>query len=238
MVGSSGTYPEPGNPASGYVVEQGETRVWCDSGPGTFMSLPMDSDLIDAIVISHRHPDHCADLFAAYHAWTYRPEPRDPVPLLCPESVWQSVTAFLDKEMSCFDFQPVVSGDEQTIGDLSIAFVATEHPVPTVGSRWEANNRSLFFTADTGPDGGWRDLADCVDVMLSEASYQGAATDKPYPHHLTAGEAGLIAREVGAGALTLTHIPPYYDKSVSIAEAESTFDRPTRLAVPGTSFDV
>ncbi len=37
VVGSSGTFPAPGRPAAGYVVQQGETRVWCDAGPGTFM---------------------------------------------------------------------------------------------------------------------------------------------------------------------------------------------------------
>jgi len=36
----------------------------------------------------------------------------------------------------------------------------------------------------------------------------------------------------------LTHIPPYLDPAVSVAEAEQTFDRPVRLAVPATSFEV
>ena len=239
VVGSSGTFPEPGNPASGYVIEHGGKRVWCDAGPGTFMSLPIDPDLIDAVVVSHAHPDHCSDLTAAYHAWTYRPEPRVPVPLMAPESVWARFTAFIDSEPDCFEFTPVSNGVTAKFGELSVSFVETEHPVPTVGSRWEAENgRTLFFTADTGPGGDWRESARGVDVMLSEAAYQGASEDKTYPHHLTAGEAGEIAREIGAKRLVLTHIPPYLDKSVSVAEAEATFDRPVHLAVPGTSFDV
>jgi ribonuclease BN (tRNA processing enzyme) len=239
VVGSSGTFPEPGNPASGYLIEHKSTRVWCDAGPGTFMSLPIDTDLIDAVVISHAHPDHCSDLSAAYHAWTYRPEPRDPVPLMAPESVWERFTAFIAKEPDCFEFTPVSRGVAAMFGDMSVSFIDTEHPVPTVGSLWEAENgRTLFFTADTGPGGDWRSLAEDVDVMLSEASYQGDPEDKEYPHHLTAGEAAAIAREVGAKRLVLTHIPPYLDNSVSIAEAEAVFDRPVQLAVPGVSFDV
>lgn len=239
MVGSSGTFPEPGNPASGYVIEHGSTRVWCDAGPGTFMSLPMDPTLIDAVVVSHAHPDHCSDLTAAYHAWTFGPEPREPVPLMAPESVWERFTAFIAKEPECFDFTPVSGGAGATVGDLKVSFVDTEHPVPTVGSRWEApNGKTLFFTGDTGPGGEWRGLAESVGVMLSEASYQGAGEDKPYPHHLTASEAGSIAREVGAKRLVLTHIPPYLDKAVSVAEAETTFDRPVQLAVAGASFEV
>jgi ribonuclease BN (tRNA processing enzyme) len=76
-----------------------------------------------------------------------------------------------------------------------------------------------------------------VDLLLSEAAYQERGEDD-YPHHLTSAEAGRIAREVGAGRLVLTHIPPYLDVSRSVSEAESTFDRPVSVAVPGASFDV
>ncbi|HUF16167.1 MAG TPA: MBL fold metallo-hydrolase [Acidimicrobiia bacterium] len=238
VVGSSGTYPAQGRPASGFVVEQGSTRVWCDAGPGTFTALPIDPDMISAVVVSHQHPDHCTDLFAAYHAWTYRPQPRDAVPLYAPQAVWDRITQFIEKQPECFAFTPVTTGDEVVIDGLKVSFVETEHPVPTVASRWEANNRSLFYTADTGPGGDWRAAASDAHIMLAEASYQGAAEDKAYPHHLTAGEAGQIAREVGAEQLTLTHIPPYLDPAVSVAEAEETFDRPVRLAVPATSFEV
>lgn len=238
IVGSSGTFPAPGRPASGYLIEQDGTRVWCDAGPGTFMSLPVDADLIDAVVVSHQHPDHCADLTAAFHAWKYRPDPRDPVPLYAPQAVWDRLCEFVEQEPSSFDFTPVWTGDELEIGDLVVSFVEMDHSVPTVGSRWDGRGRTLFFTGDTGAEGAWRDLAAGVDVMLSEASYQGGSEDKAYTHHLTAGEAGAIAREVGAGRLVLTHIPPYLDPSVSVAEAEREFGRPVQLAVAGTSFDV
>jgi ribonuclease BN (tRNA processing enzyme) len=220
------------------VIQQGETRVWCDAGPGTFMSLPFDSDLIDAVVISHQHPDHCSDLTAAYHAWTYRPEPRAPVPLFAHQTVWDRIVAFVEGEPPCFDFKPLVSGDSAIVGEISIAFVEADHSVPNMASRWEAHDRSLFYTGDTGPGGTWAEAAAGVDVLLSEASYQEWNKDATYPHHLAAAEAGEIARRIGAGSLMLTHIPPYLDVSVSVAEAESTFGRPVRLAVPGTSFDV
>jgi ribonuclease BN (tRNA processing enzyme) len=243
VIGASGTFPVPGRPGSGYLITQGETRVWCDAGPGTFMALPVESDMVDAVVISHQHPDHCADLFAAFHAWQYRPAPRAGVPLYAPQAVWDRISQFLEKGpgselYELFDFTPVWTGDTATIGELEVSFTEMDHSVPTVGSRWEANNRTLFFTGDTGPEGDWRELARGVDVMLSEASYQGASEDKVYKHHLTAGEAGEIAREIGAAKLVLTHIPPYYDVAKSVHEAELTFDRPVTLATPGAHFDV
>lgn len=236
VIGSSGTFPAHGRPASGYVVRQGGTRVWCDTGPGTFVALPVDPDMIDAVVVSHQHPDHCSDLTAAFHAWTYRPEPRGSVPLYAPQSVWDRISSFLDQEPGCFDFHPVSTGDSASIGELQVDFVEMDHSVPTIGSRWEGNGRTLFFTGDTGPAGDWPELARDVDVLLSEASYQEASKNPDYPHHLSAAEAGEVARRVGAKKLILTHIPPYLDPSVSVAEAESVFGRPVQLAVPGTSF--
>jgi ribonuclease BN (tRNA processing enzyme) len=220
------------------LIEQGKTRVWCDAGPGTFMSLPVDTDLIDAVVVSHQHPDHCADLTAAFHAWTYRPQPRDPVPLFAPQGVWDRLTGFLDQEPQCFAFTPVWTGAEIEIGDLSVSFIEMDHSVPTVGSRWDGNGRTLFFTGDTGPAGVWSDAAQDVDVLLSEASYQESTKNADYPQHLSAAEAGEIARRVGAKRLVLTHIPPYLEPSISVAEAEEKFDRPVTLAVPGGSTDV
>jgi ribonuclease BN (tRNA processing enzyme) len=241
-VGSSGTFPTPGRPASGYLIEQGSTRVWCDAGPGTFVNLPVDSYLVDAIVISHQHPDHCADLFAAFHAWTYCPEPRQGIPLYGPQEVWDSIAGFLDGGQGSmleqtFDFHPVGTGDQVSIGDIGVSFVEMDHSVPTVGSRWEADNRVMFFTGDTGPRGDWRQQAEGADLLLSEASYQ-ERREQDYPHHLTATEAGQIAREVGAARLVLTHIPPYLDSSRSVHDAELVFDRPVALAMPGGTFDV
>ncbi len=243
VIGSSGTFPVPGRPAAGYLFEQGGTRVWCDAGPGTFMALPVDTDLVDAIVLSHQHPDHCSDVFAAFHAWTYRPEPRVGVPLYAPEAVLDKIALFLDKGpdselYQTFEFRPIRTGDTVRFGSMAVTFQEMDHPVPTLGSRWEADSRSLFYTADTGPRGSWQEAARGVNVLLSEASLQGDRRESDFLQHLTAGEAGMIAREVEADRLVLTHIPPYFDPARSVYEAEVTFDRPVALAVPGTSFDV
>ncbi len=243
VLGSSGTFPTPGRPASGYLVEQGSMRVWCDAGPGTYTALPVDPDLVDAIVISHQHPDHCSDLLTAFHAWTYRPDPREGVPLYAPQAVWDRIAGFFDEGQGTslpvtFDFHPVWTGDQVELGDIAISFTAMDHSVPTVGSRWEANNRKLFYTADTGPAGDWMTSAEGVHVMISEASYQGNHEDQAYAQHLTAEDAGRIAREAGVRKLFLTHIPPYLDAARSVYEAEQTFDRPVNLAVAGATFEV
>lgn len=246
VLGSSGSYPAAGRPGAGYLVEQGRTRVWMDAGPGTFAALAavLDPSLVTAIVISHQHADHLSDVFAAFHAFAYGPEPRTGVPLLAPQAVIDRIIAFDDPEgpddslFRTFDLRPVSDGDGRTIGDLEVEFAATSHPVPTVASRWSDGARVLAYTADTGPDGAWPRVADGAHLLLCEATYQGKPGSHAYPFHLTATEAGRIARERGAARLMLTHIPPHLDVTVSVAEAEAVFDRPVAVAVPGTRHKV
>jgi ribonuclease BN (tRNA processing enzyme) len=238
VLGSSGTYPVPGRPASGYLIEHESTRVWCDAGPGPFVALPIDHNLLDAIVLSHEHPDHCLDLLTAFHAFRYCQSPRAGVPVYCPSSVSDKLLRFVDDHQDggmaeTFAFHPVDDGDEVVIGAITISFARSDHSVPTVASRWQTNGRVLAYSADTGPSGEWMKLAEGADLFLCEASYQGEPGKNAYPYHLTAVEAGQIARNAGARHLMLTHIPPHLEASRSVAQAEVSFDRPVELAVPG-----
>lgn len=242
VVGSSGTFPTPSNPASGYVIESGSTRVWCEAGPGTFTRLPVATDLIDAVFLSHRHPDHCTDILTAYHAWTFSPEPRSGIPLYANQDVFDHLAAFVGTDVdNLFEgtFVPHVVESGQTVveGDLEISFVDVSHSVPGIGTRWVGDGRTLFYSGDTGP-GEWADNLGGVNTLLCEAALQGERDDGGRIRHLTAFEAGQIAREAGVDELVLTHIPPYMDVSISVAEAESVFGRPVGLAVPGTRIKV
>lgn len=246
VLGSSGSYPVAGRPASGYLVQEGASRVWLDCGPGTYDALCrlVDPSLVTAIVVSHQHADHVTDLLAAYHAFAYGPQPRTSVPVLAPRAVIDRIVAFDDPEgpddalYRTFAFDPVADGDTRVLGDLVVTFAAADHSVPTVASAWTNGSRTFAYTADTGPEGTWTRIVDDVDLLLCEATYQGSPGAHAYPYHLTAADAGRIARAGGAARLMLTHIPPHLDVSVSVAEAEAVFDRPVAAAVPGTDHKV
>ncbi|MYJ15436.1 MAG: MBL fold metallo-hydrolase [Acidimicrobiia bacterium] len=242
VLGSSGTYPAPSNPASGYLIESGGTRVWSEAGPGTFAALTrtLDLELLDAVVVSHRHPDHCMDLVSAYHAFAYGPTSRRGIPLYAPDEVFESFLSFLGQDAGgrfarVFDLHTVRDGDEIAIGGLKVAFAEADHPVPTVASRWSDGHRVLAYSADTGPKRDWPRLVRDAHLFLCEASLGADPPPGAAPHHLDAAEAGRIAREQGARRLMLTHIPPHIDVRRAVLAAERTFDRPVALAVPGAA---
>lgn len=245
VLGSSGTYPVPGHPASGYLISEGSTRVLCDIGFGVMGELlrRVAPDRLDAVVLSHRHPDHCADFLALHHALAFGPYHRIDMPVYAAPGVADRIADFLGAGeghvlFDTFDFHEVGSANHVTVGSIDLRFAVTDHSVPTVATRFEAGGRSLVYSADTGPGGGFPALCRGASVVLAEASLPGDRADHDYAHHLTAAEAGEIARDAGAGRLILTHLRPEIDRSRSVTEAESAFGGPVSIAVPGEVYSI
>ena len=245
VLGSSGGCPGKGNPASGYLIEHGSTTIWCDAGSGTFMALldHVDPAAIDAVVISHAHTDHCADLIAFFGYMAYGPSGEIPVPVYLPQGTVEPLAAFVRADGNhvfhmTFDFNIVNGGDTAEVGDIKLTFADAHHPVPTVSVRFEAGGRSLAYSADTGPGGGFPALGLGADVMVCEATLQGERTPLDYEYHLTSAEAGSLARRAEVGRLILTHVSPTLDTERSISEAAATYGTEPELAVPGLEIQV
>ncbi|MDQ4133530.1 MAG: MBL fold metallo-hydrolase, partial [Actinomycetota bacterium] len=64
VLGCSGSYAGPGGACSGYLVEHDGTRLWVDAGSGTLANLQrhVPDAAVDAVLLSHEHPDHWADI--------------------------------------------------------------------------------------------------------------------------------------------------------------------------------
>jgi ribonuclease BN (tRNA processing enzyme) len=245
VLGSSGTYPVPDHPCAGYLVSHQSTRILCDVGFGVMGELlrRMSPDELDAVVLSHRHPDHCADFLALYHALAYGPFGRRGLPVYTASDVARHIAEFLGAEeghilFEVFDFHEVGADNHVTVGDIDLRFAVTAHSVPTVATRFEAAGRSLVYSADTGPGGGFPSLCRGARVVMAEASLPGPRGEHEFPHHLTAAEAGGIARDAGAGKLILTHLRPGLDRERSIRDAAQVFGGPVAVASPGDVYEI
>src|SRR4029077_6322872 len=63
VLGCAPASGNPGEACSGYLVSAGGSRILLDCGPGVLSSLlARDAAPLDAIVLSHLHYDHVADL--------------------------------------------------------------------------------------------------------------------------------------------------------------------------------
>src|SRR5690606_34909837 len=76
ILGCAGSVPGPGTNASGYLLEADDFTLALDLGNGTVSALQQLQDPfdLDALLLSHLHPDHCADFAALTVIRRYHPE--------------------------------------------------------------------------------------------------------------------------------------------------------------------
>ncbi|MET9363150.1 MBL fold metallo-hydrolase [Streptomyces sp. NPDC006632] len=246
VVGCSGSFPSAESACSSYLLEADGFRLLLDMGNGALGELQRHIGLydLDAIFLSHLHADHCIDMCGYFVARYYRHEGGRcaPMPVYAPEGAEQRLTtAYADTPSASsmsevFDFHTLKPGSFD-IGPFSVRTERVEHPVEAYGVRVEHAGRSLTYSGDTGPCPALDELAEGADLFLCEASFTHGKEDIP-ALHLNGREAGEHAARAGAGRLVLTHIPPWTDGEINLADARSVYSGPTELAAPGAVYEI
>lgn len=247
VVGCSGSFPSADSACSSYLIEAEGYRLLLDLGNGALGELQKHCGLydIDAIALSHLHPDHCIDMCAYFVARYYRHDGGRcaPLPVYGPPGTEQRLTtAYADtpseKSMSeVFDFRTLTPGRTFGLGPLRVTADQVTHPVEAYGFRVEHDGRTFTYSGDTGLSTGLARLASEADLFLCEASFTHGKEDLPEVH-LNGRQAGHIARQARARRLLLTHIPPWTDAQVNLCDAKAAFDGPVELARPGAVHEV
>ena len=244
VLGSSASYAGPGQACAGHFVEAAGARLLFDIGHGVLSNLAQIEDpaSLDAVFITHNHPDHYADIYALQALLRYAPDgPQGPLPLYVPNGLYHSMKCLLSERGAAeFDeaFIPVVLEDRVpiTFGDATVTPVSVEHTDPTFALVAEAGGVRIAYTADTAAHGPVFDAAKDADLLVAEATlpeeYAGAAP------HMTATEAGVLAREAGARALALVHVWPTNDRGLMAELASMAFGRPVVVASELDEFDI
>jgi ribonuclease BN (tRNA processing enzyme) len=235
VLGCSGTFPGEGGACSGYLVRSPDASVVVDLGAGTLAALQRHVAIgdVDAVVLSHVHPDHWLDLPLLRNAMRY-------VMGIGGLRVYGTAETWLMAEVVIGELPPTLlwhtinESSVVEVGDQILRFSRTDHPVETLAVRIEAGGRSLLYSADTGP--AWHPGATGadVDLMVCEASLE--PEHEGQVQHLSARQAGKLARTVGAGRLVVTHVVPGVDHEAQLDMAGQAFGGPVELAAENRSF--
>ena len=248
VLGCSGSVPGSESPASGYLVRAGDTTVVLDLGNGAFGALQryFDPFDLDALILSHLHPDHCADVSAltVYRRYHPYPPPGGPLPLYGPPEVAQRLVAAYAPsayERSVTDLSDVYDfrlfGEPLRIGALEMRAAPVDHPCEAYALRIRHAGRTLAYSGDTGPCPQLVELANGADVLLAEASWPDRSGN-PRGIHLSGRDAGEAAAAAGVGRLLITHVPPWTDTEQVLTEAKTAFGGPTELVRAGAHYDI
>ena len=252
VLGCSGSASGPRAASSGYLLEAEGFLLCIELGHGVLAELQAVRDpfALDALLFSHLHPDHCADLAALTVLRRYHPAPsRDPranrLPLYAPRDAPDRFVAAYSPNAAerqtedlgdLYDFRALADGTVH-IGPFEVTATVAAHPCEAYSFRIVHGGRSLVYTGDTGVSRSVDRLAKGADVVLAEASWTHAE-DRPPDLHLSGVDAGRLAQAAGTGRLLLTHVPPWTDGAAVLAEARGEFAGPIQLVVQGESFEI
>ena len=242
MLGKSPAMPDAGGAHSGYLITHAGFTLLLDCGSGVFAKLRVYADpaAVDAVLISHLHADHMLDLlpfsFALSAGMVGAAAPRPA--LWAPPGAAAAFRAYAeavgmeDQINDGFAVHEYATDSRVELGPLTVRFCEVPHFIPAWGCDVRAGDgKRLTFGGDCGPNDAIVELADETDLLMLEA------TEGPGPHvgdgprgHLTAAEAGALARRAGAERLLLTHYSDQLDREQLRAAAQDAFGGPVELA--------
>lgn len=256
VVGCSGSVPGPTSAASCYLVEAGGEdddggrrtwRVLLDLGSGALGPLQayVDPMTLDGVLLSHLHADHCLDVCGLYVMLKHAPgeHPRKRVRVWGPAGTAERLARAYDLPdnpgmRAELDVRTWVEASPVRIGPLLVTPLRVNHPVEAYGLRVEHDGAVLAYTGDTDACDALDTLCRNASIVLADSAFvEGRDTARGV--HLSGRRAGAAAtRAGGVQRLVLTHLPPWNDPAVCLAQARQAWDGPLEVARPGCSYDV
>ena len=196
---------------------------------------------IDAVIVSHYHQDHIADLgvLRQYRQLWPKTDPDWDSAILKiyghneDTHEFQNLTLDGVSEGIAYD----VTGVEE-IGPFDITFTKTVPPITCYAMRIteRKTGQTLVFTGDTGWFNSLVDFSKDADMLLADVYFFSDKSNMP--NHLSSGEAGRIAREAQVKQLVLTHLPQFGDlEQLRQEAADAAQGVPTDLATPHKTWD-
>lgn len=237
MIGAGPAYTDrPGATGAAYLVRHEGTSLLLDLGQGSFPRLAglLDPATLDAVVISHLHPDHFIDLVALRHYLRWG-QPRRRGRVIGPTGLDARLDALHDEPSwtaQALDVEGLSPG-ATVVGAFTVDAALVTHTDSSFGFRVSTGDGpGLVYSGDCGRAEDLDPLARPGDTLLCEVSF-GPGPVVAGAEHLDGPAVGELARRVGAGRVLLTHIQMGYDRAATIDSVRARYDGPVEFVDPG-----
>ena len=231
VLGTQSPYCTPGHNCPGFLIVDGNTKILLDSGSGSHSMLSYPDDLQNlSIILSHLHRDHYNDIFnMQYASFVFYNQNRisSPINIYLPSSPESIHNDILGEENAFASYSDIDENSKLQIGNLSIEFCRTDHQVETYAMRLTDGKHSIVYTSDTSFSCKDKivNFAKDSDLIICESSLLTSYGFPEINSHLTAKQAGIIAKEAHSKGLILTHFWPEEDITKYVNEAKLEFSK-------------
>lgn len=222
-----------------YLVREAGTNVLLDLGQGSLVRVfgEVAPEDLDAVLVSHLHPDHFIDLVPLRHYLRYQLEAPRRVRVLGPRELGDRLDALHAEPgftAAALDVEPMDERDLE-IGALTVAARLVTHTDESYAFRCAPRDGGpgLVYSGDCGRAEDLRTLIRAGDTLLAEVSF-GAGPVPPGVQHLDGPAVGSVARDMGAGRVLLTHLLMGHDPDATVASVRAVYPGPVELVWPGS----
>jgi ribonuclease BN (tRNA processing enzyme) len=236
VLGSGTCVPSLKRNAPGYFLETENKQIIIDCGSGTLLQLERCQRSykdIDAVFITHTHPDHLSDLIPLIQALIATPSYKRENDLFISgprglKDFFYKCFAYLLKMPKSFKIELTEIKDRVDLDAIHILSTKTVHSEDSIAYRFEERGKSIVITGDCDYDQGIIGLSRDADLLIIECSFPNALKT---PGHLTPRECGRVAKYASVKKLLLSHIYPVeYSDKVFLEECKAEFDGDVSLA--------
>lgn len=232
----------PGSSGASYLVRAGATAVLLDLGQGSFPRLiqAIEPSTLDAVLISHLHPDHFIDLIPLRHYLAYQLHPPRSVRVIAPSTLADRLDGlhahpgFTATSLAC---EPYPSGPF-SIRELSVEARRVTHTADSHAVRLGfADQPGLVYSGDCGVAGDLAPLIRAGDTLLVEVSF-GAGPVPKGSAHLDAPAIAELVSATRPGRVLLTHLQMGLDPIAPVRIVAEAVTGSVALVAPGDVVDL
>ena len=231
ILGTQSPYNTKGHNCPGFLITEGETKIMLDCGSGSHSLLNFPNDLNNlSVIISHLHRDHYNDIYnLQYSSFVFHNQKRLERPIdiylpLTPDNIYKDIIGETNAFANYFNINEKTN---LTIGNMNVSFCKTDHSVETYAIKITNENRTIVYTSDTSFSVKHRliEFAQNADLLICESSLLKSYGFPEINSHLTAEQAGIIAKEANVNGLLLIHFWPEELPEKFVEEAKSKFPK-------------